>query len=64
MKRKYVQPAVYAVEMEGDFCANATSSGTLSGSVGLGRPGSIDINNLAGDDNAASTSVWDNTTNE
>lgn len=63
MKKKYVQPACYAVEMEGDFCLS-NGSKNVSGSVGLGRPGSIDINNLVGSDDTASSSVWDNTTNE
>lgn len=52
MKKKYVQPACYAVEMEGDFCANQTSLGKIESGSGSGI--------ITDDASASSYSYWDN----
>lgn len=65
MKKKYVQPASYAVEMEGDFCVDPGSkNGDLNGGVGLGKPGSGGIGGFVEDNAATSSSVWDDSSND
>lgn len=54
MKKKYVQPACSAVEMEGDFCQMALSS------FGSGKLGNVQQDT---ETNSVTTSCWDDSEN-